>query len=466
MHLRSLFSAILFATLTMGMTPAHAASCLLDGSTVSDGQEQMFYQVRSVPRGQSCTALGQLRGCADGALNGAQSYRYDDCLELEEFLGVNTNRRPHQLDPALLARTNANWIRTNVEVLAYKEQFDSGVVDPDWKFADWDYYKAAAAGPDRKAILNLMWDFKRRDQHLPLPGSQQEADLFRYLDLHILDKLVPSVDILVTGNEPFVNTMDEDWQHNPAYGGIPIVVFYTRVTEHVHAYLLDRGLRDQVDLYMGAFTRLHTTKTQKQPGVRGLLAYAAVAAYVDGVDLHTHVTTVKQIDKALTFAREFTDKPIIVTEYTFVWRMQDALLEGEKLGAKFAGRWGRDPKQKIGDYMSCDVFGAGRGCKKNGPISKAEWDDFFATRDWFIDHFITQADAIFSQHAVRGATFGLVQTMPRKAQLSPENPPWYMGFLFSAVAVEPGPDGTPQANYQYYDDFLAVQKQRARVSVD
>ncbi len=462
---RSLLPVTLLVTLISGTAPALADTCSLDGATLPDGQEQMFYQVRSVPRGQSCNALGQLRACADGVLNGGQSYRYDDCVELEEFLGVNTNRRPGQMDPALLARTNTNWIRANVEILAYKEQHDTGTADPNWNFSDWDLYKAAAAGPDRKAILNLMWNFENRDQHPPLPGSQQESDLFAYLDLQILDKLASHVDILVTGNEPFINTLKADWQPNPAYGGIPIVVFYTRVTEHVHAYLLDRGLRDQVDLYMGAFTRLRTTKMQKQPAVGQLLAYAAVAGHVDGVDMHTHVTNLKQIDKALTFARDFTDKPIIITEFSFIWRMQDALQQDDRLGAEFAKRRGRDANQKTHAYMACEVFGVARGCKKNGPVSKAEWDDFFTTRDWFIDHFILQADAIFRQHAVRGATFGLLQSMPSKARLNPKRPPWYLGFLFSAAAVESAPDGAPQTNYQYFDDFLSIQQQRASVSM-
>jgi hypothetical protein len=462
MLLRPLLIPLLAGLLSAGAAAAQTV-CALDGATLQTGQAQAFYSQRSVPLGQSCDAVAQQRRCDGTTLDGAASFRFARCTELEEFLGVNTNRKAENLDADLLARSGTSWIRSNMEILEYKQQQETGKRDPKWDFAAWDFYIAAAAGDERKAILNLMWDFAAHNAHPPKPGSERERDLFEFLDLQILDKLAPHVDILVTGNEIFVNTLDEDWEYRKAYGGIPAVVFYSRVTEHVNAYLIDRGLRDKVDLYVGAFTRLDLKKMQGQPAVRALLSYAETADYVDGVDMHTHVVRIEQIDSALAFARSFTAKPIIVTEFTFVWQMKKAIESNETLGAAFAGRWGRDPDQQIEDYMACEVFGLAKGCKGNGPVSKAEWDDFFATRDWFIDHFILQADAVFRKYGVRGATFGLVQGPPRKAQMNPDRPPWYLGFLFSA-AIEPGPDGALQPNYQYLDDFRTIQQQRAAVA--
>ena len=464
----ALLPAVLVAALIAlqpGASAAQGGQCSLDGLSLGAGQQHVFYSARSVPLGSECAALAQPRSCGADGLSGNASYRYHDCIELEEFMGVNTNRKPGELDPALLARTGTTWIRSNVEVLTYKDQHDGKVQNQAklerWDFADWDTYTAAADTGERRAILNLMWDFEARGSHPPLPGSQEEKDLFAYLDLQILDKLAPHVDILTTGNEPFVNTLEEDWHPQEAYGGIPIVVFYQRLTEHVDAYLVDRGLRDQISLYMGAFTRLHTEKMQRQPAVLALLDFAETAPYVDGVDMHTHVVNVNQIGKALAFAREHTSKPIVVTEFTFVWRMKQAIEEGDRLGSHFAKRWGRDANETIHDYMSCEVFALAKGCRRNAGVSKAEWDDFFATRDWYIDHFILQAYDLFRQYGVRGATFGLVQGTPTRQQLQPNRPPWYMGFLFAAAAVPPGADGQPQPNYQYLDDFLTIQQQRA-----
>ncbi len=462
---RSAFVTAFLLVLTVSVPARGEAVCSLDGVSLPDGRQQMFYSARSVPRGQSCAAVGQPRQCNGGVLTGAEQFRYGRCTELEEFLGVNVNRKPGNLDPDLLARTGTVWIRANVEILEYKRQDESGKRNPDWDFGDWQTYIAAAAGTERKAILNQMWNFRAHNLRPPKPRSQRERALFDYLDRKILDLLAPNVDILVTGNEPFINTRPEDWQYDPAYGGAPIVVFYKRVTEHVQAYLEEKGLREQVDLYLGAFTGLHLDRMQKQPAVRELLAWAEVASFVDGVDMHTHVVSVRQIEKALTFVRSFTSKPVTVTEFTFVWRMKQAVERGDRLGAAFATRWGRDPNRTIGDYMACEVFGVARGCEGKGPVSKAEWDDFFATRDWYIDHFILKAEEVFRKYGVRGSTFGLVQTRPTRAQMAPDRAPWYMGFLFVPVAVAPGPDGRPQPNYQYLDDFLAVQRARTGASV-
>lgn len=463
MSFKPFLTVILAILLAATGASAQDAACSLDGIVLQNGETRTFYSARSVDPGQSCDALAAARRCSGGMLEGAAGQRYHRCTELEGFLGVNTNRRPGDLDPSLLERTGTEWVRTNVDILAYLEQEKAGKTNVKWDFADWNTYIAASDREGGKAILNLMWNFLDHDQSPPKPGSKREQRLFEYLDTRILDKLAAHTNILTTGNEIFVNTKHEDWQYQDAYGGIPAVVFYTRVTEHVNAYLINRDLRERVDLYVGAFTRLHTEKMQAQPAVQSLLTFVETAGYVDGLDMHTHVVNLKQIDKALSFARSFTTKPIIITEFTFVWGMKQAIESDETLGPEFAARWGRDPDQQIEDYMACEVFGQAKGCKGNGPVSKAEWDDFFATRDWFIDRFILQADAIFRRHGVRGATFGLIQNRPRHPQLRPDRPPWYMGFLFSAASVEPDPDGVPQPNYQYLEDFLTIQQQRATV---
>ncbi|MFD2858325.1 hypothetical protein ACFSZS_31155 [Seohaeicola zhoushanensis] len=145
----------------------------------------------SVPRGQSCAAIAQPRRCGNGRLGGAVAFGHARCTELEDFLGVNTNRQVGDLDPVLLARSGTAWIRSNIEVLEYKEQQDNGRRDPKWDFGDWQIYIAAADGTRRKAILNLMWNFEAKQRHPPRPGSPEEADLFGFLDQVILDTLAP-----------------------------------------------------------------------------------------------------------------------------------------------------------------------------------------------------------------------------------------------------------------------------------
>ena len=251
---------------------------------------------------------------------------------------------------------------------------------------------------------------------------------------------------------------EKDWKKNKATGIIPIVAFYERVADHVNTYLIDKGLREQVDLYMGAYTRLHTQKMQDQPAVKALLTFSEATPYIDGVDLHAHVTNLKQIEKLLQFTRSYTSKPLLVTEFTFVWRMKPGL-QDDRLGQAFASKWGYDPNTPTIDYISCNVFGMERGCRKDKQVSKAEWDSFLSTRDWWLNGFIPGAQELFVKYGVRGSTFGLTlaEDGPTRKQLSLDRPPWYLGGLFSPAAIEPLPDGEPQPNYQFLDDFLKVQ---------
>lgn len=455
----TLFLAGLLLTLPALPQRARAeASCRLDGATLGEGAQALFYSARWVHRGQSCEAVARPRRCDGGRISGDSHYTYRRCIELEEFLGVNVNRRPDQLDPALLARTGTDWIRASADVLRYTEPHHPGQKSQKWQLSDWSAYTAAAQ--DRSAILNLMWDFKELKERLPRPGSARESEIFAFLDTKILDRLAPSVRIITTGNEPFVNTLEKDQQPDPAWGGaIPLVVFYQRVTEHVDSYLRQRGLRDRVDIYVGSFTRLHTREMRAEPAARQLLAWAAGTDYVDGIDLHTHVQTLDQIDKTLAVVSKATDKPVIVTELSFIWRMRKALREGDRLGRDFAARWGRDPNRLTHAYLICDIFGLQPGCAGR-KVSQAEWDDFFRTRDWYIDHFLLRSEEIFRRYGVRGASFGLEQSRPGPEQIALDSRPWYLGFLFSPAAVLPGPGGEVPANYQYLDDFLAIQAAR------
>lgn len=457
-RLPQLTSALFAALLSVLPVTVQAQSCAVGPEVIPNGVTERFYMVPSVPRGGSCAAQAVDRTCRAGALTGQKQARYGGCTVLEGFTGINTNRRPDDLDPALLAQTGTHWVRSNVDILTYRDNEAAGKRDPRWDFNDWNLWKAAAAGPQKKAILNLMWDFEPRNRRIPLPGSAEEQALFAYLDARILTPLAPHADIITSGNEPFINSLKKDWKYDARAGGIPIVLFYQRVTEHVDAWLRAKGLRDNVDLYVGSFTRLHTKNMQQLPAVKQLLAYAEEAPFVDGIDMHTHVMGLGQIEKALKFARRATAKPIIVTEYTMVHAMRQAMESGEKLGQPFAGRWGLDPRMTINDYMACRVYKRRDGCGSYPPVTKAEWDDFFATRSWYIDHFLLRADEIFRRNGVHGATYGLSAGAPNRRMLQPDSIPWYLGMLFAEGALGDAPNGLPYPNYQVLDDFRRLQR--------
>ena len=458
--------ALLLGRLTLS-TDAASAACTIGPQIMQDGERGIFFRVPSVAAGETCTPYAQERICSNGSLSGQSDYRYGSCTVLEHFTGVNLNEHPRQLDgpipglvnEALLNKAHVSWYRAMVDVVDYQGKFVSGNLKPRQKLpSKWASFIRASASGDRKSIVSLKWGFKRLGLAPPLPGSRQEAELFEFLDAHILDVLAPHASIIVAGNEPFIDTDRQHWSYDARYGGAPVVVFYERVTRHLHQYLLKKGLRGKVALYSGAFTQLYLTKIQAHPAVRELFAFADSAAFVDGIAVHTHVARLDQIDKALSYARTWTAKPIVVPEYTYIWRMKNAIERGDVLGEAFATRWGYDPWLRSRDYLNCDVFGRGPGCRLDRKISKSEWDDFLSSRPWYINHFLLRADRIFKKHNIHGVAFGFMQSRPTHRQLFGNKPPWYLGYLFSPASLGTDYEGLPFPNYQVLNDFIKLQQ--------
>ena len=466
-YISSFIVSCLFLMLSNTGFAASPGSCSVGPQVMRDGESAIFFKVPSVHEGGSCAQYALKRTCRNGSMSPGREYRYGSCTVLERFTGVNLNEFPRQMEnratkrfnAPLFSRSGVETYRGTMEVLRYRKLFLSGKMKPRQRIENkWASFIAASRDHGKKAILSLEWSFKHADMAPPLPGSQEERDLFAFLDTHVLDILAPSASIITSGNEPFVDTKKEDWRFNPRYGGIPMVEFYKRVTQHVHAYLVRKGLRGQVALYMGSFTQLYSRKMQDRSATRALFAYADAAPFVDGVDLHAHVTRLDQIESALAFARFQTAKPIIVTEYTYVWKMRRAIESDDRLGEAFAGRWGYDPFLPIHDYLVCYVFQRGNGCQFDTKISKAEWDDFLASRPWFIDHFLLKADNIFRKYDVHGVTYGFMQRQPSNRQLQRNKAPWYLGFLYSPASLGYNRDGFPLTNYQVLDDFISLQR--------
>ena len=232
-----------------------------------------------------------------------------------------------------------------------------------------------------------------------------------------------------------------------------MVVFYARVTEHINDYLVSQGLRSKVKIFVGAFTRLEVPAMQKNAAMMGLMRFANKAPYVDGIDIHLHVKATDDMVKALSFARELTRKPILVSEYTSVYGPKVALTEGRPLGDTFGQKWKRPSAMTEIDYLRCNVFRIGKSCSSSPMISPAEWKDFLATRSWYVDHFLLRTEAIFRRFSVLGATFGAVQRRPSPSDAEATGTPWYLGFVYSPASIGYREDGTPNPNYQYLDDL-------------
>lgn len=56
-----------------------APTCTLDGLTLQSGSSTTFYFAQNIPYGELCTSYGQARTCTNSTLSGSSSYKYASC---------------------------------------------------------------------------------------------------------------------------------------------------------------------------------------------------------------------------------------------------------------------------------------------------------------------------------------------------------------------------------------------------
>jgi hypothetical protein len=105
-------------------------------------------------------------------------------------------------------------------------------------------------------------------------------------ELDQLNRLLPvvmgKVDILVIGNEPFIET-------ERSQNGQPLMDFYQTMANDVIGYWKSHpDAARATRLYMGAFTRLDQQQN-RTPAAQWMLRYIASQPELSGPDLHMHM---------------------------------------------------------------------------------------------------------------------------------------------------------------------------------
>ncbi len=458
--------------------------CFIGGQQIYNGDSVTLYKNRVVEAGQSCDAIKQVRTCVDGKLSGDATYAVDTCSPLERFTGINLNRNPENLDMRLLNETGATWMRASADVIEY---FNASTTK---QFAsDWKGFTTAHQVNGIKTVVSLWWDFSDRGEFLPAPDSPREKELFKFLDTTFLPNLIPMANIIVSGNEPFINSTSSDLKYDATKKYAPVANFYERVTKHIADYMAASSTLKQSKpkLYMGAFTRLYSDNVihgDEGYAIDHMLKFANNASYIDGVDIHTHVGElgVSQITDSLDFVTSYTKKPILDTEYSYVHKQFahiDEKLNDSDLNnlsrinengilvnnLSFLQKYPQYPASTTGiSYMA--VAGGSGSTTKPKPVTKTEWDDFYKSRSWTIDHFIKGADAIFKskKYNVNGVNYSFSSQGKAGSRffVSDYSLPWFMTGLYVGNTVQylpPTPlfpEGKRQGNYQDLNDFQII----------
>lgn len=350
----------------------------------------------------------------------------------KDELGANFNEEPRGTTATVLDDLRTRWVRGFVATpdLDSVQATRQPTIDT--------LLSLAAAGYG--TVLSLKFPYQ--DKPLPRPGSTaMDAELARVEKA--LDAVLGKVDLLVIGNEPFLETRQQDRAEllNP---------FYEAVAAHVIA---ERGKRCGADcrtrLYMGALNRLEDP-AWRTPAVDGWLAHVKATPEIEGVDLHPHVAAIEQAKAYTDYAlpRIRPEQRFLATEFSLVhwWKQHWS----DPVPAAYASHYGV-PADTV-------MWQAVRDAAAK-PVPQRQWRDLLMNSPWFAtrqDYLTNQVRQFRATGRLAVATYGALQQPAMVRDIGPDKTPWLLNSLYTNRVAQPSANGTPAHNPAFFEEFRAL----------
>jgi hypothetical protein len=350
-------------------------------------------------------------------------------------LGANFNGDPSVMSYPELNDVEAKWVR------GFFAMPDADQGNP----ADQPAIRAllTAAGRGYGTVLSLKFPYFH--QPIPTAGTPAMADAERRLDA-VLPVVMNKVDVLVIGNEPFIEC--EDAERDSAQ----LNAFYEAMAQRA---IDERGKHfasgSKTQLYMGALNHLdlpgwRTAATQRWMGfVRGNPAIA-------GTDIHPHLPDPGAGSHYLDYIlpRMRPDQKFLATEFSLVLFYKKHLTDA--VPAAFANRYHLPPGTPVWRVLK-DAL--------RQPFPQQKWDDLLSMSPWFADNknfMRDQVDSFRATGRLAVATYGLGQDAAMSSDtFSPGSTPWLLNSMFCQHTVQPAPNGLPGRNTVWTDEFRSLQ---------
>lgn len=349
-------------------------------------------------------------------------------------LGANYNEHFEDVDYRDLEKSETDWVR----IFLPMHELDQGSA------AEHGAVKGIldAGARDYKTILTFKYAYNR----VPFPkvGSAEfERQLKRTDD--VLPLVMGKVDMIVIGNEPFIESRKQDWDSN-------FNEFYERLAKRVIDYRAQHCAADcKTRLYMGALNHMERSAWQTSATERWM-AYVKATPEIDGVNIHPHVRTIEESKTFLDYIlpRMRPDQKFIATEFSLIW-------------------WWRQNMEQPVNPAFADKYEAPRNAQNwqivkaalETPFPKAQWDDFLRMSPWFESrkHYLRNQMKMFRDTGrLAVATYGFKQGRSMSASWGPKKTPWLFNSVFAPATIRKNPDGSAAPNYAWIDDFRRLQE--------
>lgn len=344
-------------------------------------------------------------------------------------LGANFNGDPDWARFAELQAVSATWLRAFFTM----PDADHGVV------ANQPVIRTLLAAHARGYRTVLSLKFPYFDQPIPSPGSPAMATALRRLTA-VLPAVMGTVDVLVIGNEPFIECQDRNSN--------ALNVFYETMAQHAISYREQH--RTTTQLYMGALNHLDQP-TWRTPATDRWMTYVRQTPALDGVDIHPHLAAVGA-DKAYLdyiLPRMRADQTFLATEFSLVLLWKEHLTD--PVSTEFAARYGLPNRTLVWQVIEDAI---------KQPFPQPKWDNLLSMSPWFADNrnYLTNQVAKFrATGRLAVATYGVTQEADMITHFGPGSTPWLLNSLFCPYTVQPGPNGLPGQTTPWIEEFRALQ---------
>ncbi|KAJ5279572.1 hypothetical protein N7478_004944 [Penicillium angulare] len=347
-------------------------------------------------------------------------------------LGANYNEKLTWINHKELQQVNATWIRGFIDM----HQIDTKHVTQDPNIQA--LFRAIDAG--YKIVLSLKWNYS--ELSFPLIGAAAHTIELQRLNA-VLQVLMDKVNILVIGNEPFIEVQK-------GHADQRLNVFYESLADAVISFR--RGITDssKPKLYMGAFNRLDLPVKRTQ-AIERMIRFIASRPELEGADLHPHMPTLQGHKSMLEYVlpRLRPDQRFLATEFSLVWQ------------------WKKHLADPVSNYF-CDKYAFSKGVRVHQVISAAmqapwsyeQWEDFLSHEPWYVlcSNFITDAMTLYrGTGRLEVATCGFCPMRLRKLPLPVDGNPWMLNGVFAPSTVRLREDGSRYENFPWAEEFRNAQ---------
>ncbi|MCW4463849.1 hypothetical protein OK349_19255 [Sphingomonas sp. BT-65] len=349
-------------------------------------------------------------------------------------LGANYNEHFEDVDYRDLEKAGTKWVR----IFLPMPQLDRGPA------AEHGAVKKILEVGERgyQTILTLKYPYNR----VPFPKADS-AEMERQLARTdaVLPLVMGKVDILMIGNEPFIESRKQDW--NPNFNA-----FYEKLAKRVIAYRAKHcGPNCKTRLYMGAMNQLENPVWRNATTDRWM-AFVKETPELDGVTIHPHIRAIEQSKAFVGYIlpRMRPEQKFLVTEFSLIWWWKAQMTQ--PVNPAFADKY-----QAPRTAQNWQIVKAALEI----PFPKEQWDDFLRMSPWFEGrkHYLANQMKIFRDTGrLAVATYGFKQGSSMSAKWGPEKTPWLFNSVFAGATIRKNPDGSAAFNYAWIDDFKRLQK--------